>query len=64
VHDDILDYTQNSEQLGKPAYNDIKEGIVTSPLVYALVELQQKDAQAAKLFEQSLKRKCEGEEDV
>lgn len=25
VHDDILDFTQNSEQLGKPAYNDIKE---------------------------------------
>lgn len=25
VHDDILDYTQNSEQLGKPAFNDIKE---------------------------------------
>ncbi|TNV82886.1 hypothetical protein FGO68_gene14757 [Halteria grandinella] len=65
VHDDILDYTQNSEQLGKPAYNDIKEGIVTAPLVYALVELQQQeDTNAAKLFEQSLKRKCEGEGDV
>lgn len=25
IHDDILDFTQDSIQLGKPAYNDIKE---------------------------------------
>ena len=30
VHDDILDFTQNSEQLGKPAFNDIKEVIIPS----------------------------------
>ena len=41
VHDDILDYTQNSEQLGKPAFNDLKEGIVTAPLVYTLIDLKQ-----------------------
>ncbi len=26
-------------QLGKPAFNDLKEGIVTAPLVYNYVEL-------------------------
>jgi heptaprenyl diphosphate synthase len=25
VHDDILDFTQDSAGLGKPAFNDIKE---------------------------------------
>lgn len=25
VHDDILDFTQSEEQLGKPAFNDLKE---------------------------------------
>lgn len=32
VHDDILDYTQNSAQLGKPAYNDIKEVRISRPI--------------------------------
>ena len=25
VHDDILDFTQSGETLGKPAFNDLKE---------------------------------------
>jgi len=29
VHDDILDFTQDAAQLGKPAFNDLKE---VSPL--------------------------------
>jgi all-trans-nonaprenyl-diphosphate synthase len=53
VHDDILDYTQNSEQLGKPAFNDLKEGIVTAPLVYALAERPSAE------FEAIIRRKCE-----
>lgn len=38
VHDDILDFTQSSEKLGKPAFNDLKEGIITAPIIYALLE--------------------------
>ena len=38
VHDDILDFTQSESQLGKPAFNDLKEGIVTAPIIYALLE--------------------------
>lgn len=26
--------------LGKPAFNDVKEGIITAPLIYALLELK------------------------
>ena len=38
IHDDILDFTQSEAQLGKPAFNDLKEGIVTAPIIYALLE--------------------------
>ena len=37
IHDDILDFTQDEAQLGKPAFNDLKEGIVTAPIIYALL---------------------------
>ncbi|CDW74503.1 solanesyl diphosphate synthase [Stylonychia lemnae] len=74
VHDDILDFTQNSEQLGKPAYNDIKEvkffqqifyqGIITAPLVYTFVEMQQQQSPNVYDFEQRLKRKFQEPGDV
>jgi geranylgeranyl pyrophosphate synthase len=38
IHDDILDFTQSEAQLGKPAFNDLKEGIVTAPIIYALLQ--------------------------
>ncbi|MCU0587416.1 MAG: polyprenyl synthetase family protein [Syntrophobacteraceae bacterium] len=34
--DDTLDYTGDREELGKPVGNDIQEGKVTLPLIYAL----------------------------
>jgi octaprenyl-diphosphate synthase len=34
--DDLLDFTASSEQLGKPALSDLKEGKVTLPLIYAM----------------------------
>ncbi|HWR38376.1 MAG TPA: polyprenyl synthetase family protein [Patescibacteria group bacterium] len=36
ITDDILDFTASSEQLGKPAGNDLRQGIITLPLIYAL----------------------------
>ncbi|SHI31284.1 heptaprenyl diphosphate synthase [Propionispora hippei DSM 15287] len=36
ITDDILDVTASSEQLGKPAGNDLRQGIVTLPVIYAL----------------------------
>jgi len=36
ITDDILDVTASSEKLGKPAGNDLKQGILTLPVLYAL----------------------------
>src|SRR5205085_10913496 len=36
VVDDILDFTSTEKILGKPAGNDLREGKVTLPLIYAL----------------------------
>jgi octaprenyl-diphosphate synthase len=34
--DDLLDFTADPDKLGKPVLNDLKEGKVTLPLIYAL----------------------------
>lgn len=36
IRDDILDFTQSSEKLGKPAGSDLRKGQVTLPVLYAL----------------------------
>ncbi|CAN1335516.1 Solanesyl diphosphate synthase 1, chloroplastic [Linum perenne] len=36
VIDDILDFTQSAEQLGKPAGSDLAKGILTAPAIFAL----------------------------
>lgn len=36
IVDDILDYTGNEQTIGKPAGNDLRQGMVTLPLIYAL----------------------------
>ena len=36
ITDDVLDIMQSSEQIGKPAGNDIRQGIVTLPVIHAL----------------------------
>lgn len=36
IKDDIFDYLGNEETIGKPTGNDLKEGKVTLPLLYAL----------------------------
>jgi geranylgeranyl pyrophosphate synthase len=38
VIDDILDYTEDQTTIGKPAGNDLRQGMVTLPLIYALQE--------------------------
>src|SRR3989454_5061223 len=38
IIDDILDYTEDQETIGKPAGNDLRQGMVTLPLIYALQE--------------------------
>jgi octaprenyl-diphosphate synthase len=36
--DDVLDFTSSEKMLGKPVGNDLREGKVTLPLIYALEE--------------------------
>jgi len=36
ITDDILDVTASSEKIGKPAGNDLKQGVLTLPVLYAL----------------------------
>lgn len=36
VVDDILDFTQTAEQLGKPQGQDLASGNLTAPVIYAL----------------------------
>lgn len=36
IQDDLLDFTQSSEALGKPAGSDLRNGQVTLPVMYAL----------------------------
>lgn len=38
VVDDILDFTQSAEQLGKPAGSDLAKGNLTAPVIFALEE--------------------------
>ena len=38
IIDDILDYTEDQSTIGKPAGNDLRQGMVTLPLIYALEE--------------------------
>ncbi|MFD1420370.1 polyprenyl synthetase family protein [Lactiplantibacillus songbeiensis] len=36
ILDDILDYQETSQEIGKPVLEDLAEGVYTSPLIYAL----------------------------
>jgi octaprenyl-diphosphate synthase len=44
--DDILDFTSTEKILGKPAGNDLREGKVTLPMIYALKRATPDERQA------------------
>eukprot|EP00250_Pteridium_aquilinum_P002317 c12515_g1_i1 orf=479-1843(-) len=41
IVDDLLDFTQSTEQLGKPAGSDLSKGNLTAPVLFALEEDQE-----------------------
>lgn len=43
IVDDLLDFTSNNTQLGKPVGADIREGVITLPTIYALRHSKQKE---------------------
>lgn len=44
ITDDLLDIEQTEEKIGKPAGNDIRQGIVTLPVIRALNESPEREA--------------------
>ena len=36
ITDDILDFTASTEQIGKPVANDLRQGIITLPVIHAI----------------------------
>lgn len=46
IRDDVLDYTSRTFILGKPVGNDIREGKVTLPLLYAMQRADKSEAKA------------------
>jgi octaprenyl-diphosphate synthase len=48
--DDILDFTSTEKILGKPAGNDLREGKITLPLIYALEKAQPDDRQSIEVI--------------
>lgn len=38
IVDDILDYSQNPEQIGKPVLEDVRQGVYSLPLLFALAK--------------------------
>jgi len=45
VVDDILDYTGEEQELGKPVCADLREGRITLPLIHALAQAKAQDRQ-------------------
>ena len=41
VVDDVLDVTQTEAELGKPAGNDVHEGVYTLPVIYAIAQSEE-----------------------
>ncbi|BCX79203.1 polyprenyl synthetase family protein [Campylobacter sp. 19-13652] len=55
IIDDVLDITQSSEVLGKPALNDFSEGKTTLPYIYLYERLGESDKERLKsLYKKSL----------
>jgi len=58
IMDDILNFTGSREKLGKPAGNDLKNGILTAPVLFALQEFEKNnDLTFKKLINNKLKGK-------
>jgi heptaprenyl diphosphate synthase len=54
ITDDILDFTATSEQIGKPAGGDLRQGILTLPAIYALNHGDHQDELRQLIAEQEL----------
>jgi geranylgeranyl pyrophosphate synthase len=62
VIDDILDYTEDQSTIGKPVGNDLRQGMVTLPLIYALQDASQNGYQQR--AQEVLTQKEQNEEEI
>ena len=47
IIDDVLDFTSVESKIGKPAFNDVIQGVYTLPLIYALNSKYKEETEAA-----------------
>lgn len=59
--DDILDFTGDERQLGKPVANDLKEGRITLPLIAALKRASEAERRRLKELAQDVRPEYTGE---
>lgn len=52
IVDDILDFTENSETLGKPAMNDLRSGLATAPILFAAEEFPELKPKISRKFKE------------
>lgn len=60
VADDVLDFTSSSEELGKPAFNDLVSGVITAPTLFAYAE--NKSAKMNEMIQRGFKEENDVEE--
>lgn len=47
IIDDVLDFTSKENSIGKPAFNDVAQGVYTLPVIFALNSKYKREAEAA-----------------
>lgn len=60
IKDDILNFKGNCKKIGKPAGNDLKNGILTAPVLFALKEYESKNDDTLKKL---INNKLQGKND-
>ncbi len=63
IGDDILDFTASEKMLGKPVGSDLRQGIVTLPVIFALDEVPKRD-RLAEIIENKEKEENEVSEAI
>ncbi len=58
ITDDILDFTASAQELGKPVGNDLRQGIVTLPAIYALLWSDER-TRLAEIIQKKVKKEGE-----
>lgn len=63
--DDVLDYVVTSEEFGKTSLNDLKEGYLTGPILFAMQEVERLGKKGIeKEMKEKLRERKIGEDDV